>query len=55
VTILLFLFMLTFNPTFAGSPAVSDVSSPEQDLVQGWEWFQQGVFDQAITRVVHSM
>jgi tetratricopeptide (TPR) repeat protein len=46
---LLFLFMWSADPVFAISPAVSDVSSPEQHLVQGWRWFQQGAFDQAIT------
>ena len=43
------LFMLSFDPAFAVSPAVSDVSSPEQYLAQGWQWFQQGTFDQAFT------
>ena len=45
----LFFFTLSFNPTFAASPAASDVSSPEQYSLQGWKWFQQGTFDQAIT------
>jgi CHAT domain-containing protein len=49
MTMLLFLFMWSSDPIFAVSPAVSDVSSPEQYLVQGWKWFQQGAFDQAIT------
>jgi tetratricopeptide (TPR) repeat protein len=43
------LFVLASNPAFAFSPAVSDISSPEEYLAQGWRWFQQGAFDQAIT------
>src|SRR5262245_15283131 len=43
------LFVLASNPAFAVSPAVSDISSPEEYLAQGWRWFQQSAFDQAIT------